>query len=191
MDRSNGWDAIAPSFIEDRERSRVGVDVLAAWCRGLATGAAVLDLGCGPGGPRSRVLVDHGFDIYAVDASPALAEAYRQAIAGARVACEAAEESAFFDRTFDGVVAWGLMFLLAEDTQRIVITRVANALRAGGRFLFTAPSQVCTWNDLSTNRASRSLGATAYRAALATVGLRVVAEYVDDGDNHYYDAQRP
>jgi hypothetical protein len=53
------------------------------------------------------------------------------------------------------------------------------------------PAQACTWNDLTTGRPSRSLGAAAYRAILAEAGLVLLAEYDDEGDNHYYDAARP
>jgi hypothetical protein len=68
---------------------------------------------------------------------------------------------------------------------------VASALGPGGRFLFTAPPQVCTWDDLTTGRPSRSLGASAYRAELARAGLTVVGEEDDEGENHYYEAVKP
>jgi cyclopropane fatty-acyl-phospholipid synthase-like methyltransferase len=59
-------------------------------------------------------------------------------------ACEAADASSFFDRRYDGIVAWGLMFLLASAAERCLIKNVARTLTPGGRFLFTAPSQSCT-----------------------------------------------
>jgi hypothetical protein len=40
-----------------------------------------------------------------------------------------------------------------------------------------------------TGRQSQSLGDEAYRKALADAGLTVVVEYVDEGENHYYDAE--
>jgi SAM-dependent methyltransferase len=189
-DRSNGWEAAAEAFIADRDRTNIGVAAVAAWCRALASGAAVLDLGCGPGGPRSRVLHDHGLTVYALDASPSLARAYQQRFPVARVACAPAEEPSYFDRSFAGVLAWGLVFLLPEDAQRVVVQRVARALEPGGRLLFTAPRQVCTWSDLTTGRASRSLGIDAYRDELARAGLALVATHEDEGGNHYYDAVR-
>jgi hypothetical protein len=42
-----------------------------------------------------------------------------------------------------------------------------------------------------TGRQSVSLGTEAYRRALADAGLVVIAEYVDEGDSHYYDAGHP
>lgn len=105
--------------------------------------------------------------------------------------CEPVEESSFFGETFDGVLAWGLMFLLSPETQRALIHRVASVLKPGGKFLFTAPAQACTWDDLATGRQSLSLGANAYKTILADAGLTLLAEYDDEGENHYCDAFRP
>ena len=106
----------------------------------------------------------------------------------AHVVCEAAEESPLFHRQFDGVLAWGLLFLLPDDKQRQVIRQVGRALTLGGRFLFTAPWQVATWIGNSTGRPSASLGRAAYHDVLRRAGLTVVREHEDDGANHYYEA---
>lgn len=190
IDPSNGWEAVAEAFIRDCERSSIGVATIQSWSESLPRGGAILDLGCGPGGPRSGVLINNGFRVFGVDASPSLAEAYRLRFPGAQVACERVEESRFFDRAFDAAVAWGLLFLLPVESQRDVVQRVARALKPGGRFLFTAPAQACTWADLSTGRPSQSLGVSAYRSELAEAGLHLVREYDDEGENHYYDAVR-
>jgi hypothetical protein len=41
-----------------------------------------------------------------------------------------------------------------------------------------------------TGLESRSLGAEEYRKQLAAVGLSVVSEYEDEGQNHYFDASK-
>lgn len=190
-DRSNGWEAIARNFIAEARRSTVGVSTVGAWSGSLPNGIAILDLGCGPGTPRSEVLAQQGFELYGVEASPTMAAAYQEHFPAAHVVCEAVEDSAFFGRRFDAAIAWGLLFLLSEDVQRAVIHRVAGALNPGGRFLFTAPSQVHTWADVSTGRKSVSLGAGAYEAALSDAELTLVGTSMDEGDNHYYDAAKP
>ena len=189
-ERSNGWEAVAADFLKYVRHSTMGVETIRAWSASLPAGTAVLDLACGPGTPRSEVLSSAGFDLYGVDASPTLAAAYQSHFPAAHVACEAVEDSTFFGRTFDAALAWGLLFLLAEDTQRAVIERVARALNPGGRFLFTAPSQVHKWADLSTGRESVSLGAKAYEAAIGAAGLVLLATHTDEGDNHYYDTAK-
>jgi hypothetical protein len=44
---------------------------------------------------------------------------------------------------------------------------------------------------VSTGRPSLSLGAVEYKEALSAVGLTLVAEYVDEGNNHDYGALKP
>jgi hypothetical protein len=46
----------------------------------------------------------------------------------AHAQCSSVEESDFFGRTFDGVVASGLMFLLSADVQAFLIHKVAEVL---------------------------------------------------------------
>lgn len=185
-DPSNGWEAVAPIFIRGGRQSRVGVGVVTDWVNQLPTGSRLLDLGCGPGVPRSEPLHARG-EVFALDASPSLAQAYLERFPAAHVACEAAEGSALFGRPFDGVLAWGLMFLLSSASQQEVISRVGGALKRGGRFLFTAPWQIATWPDNSTGRPSVSLGLTAYRELLSAAGLTLVREHEDEGGNHYYE----
>jgi hypothetical protein len=82
------------------------------------------------------------------------------------------------------------MFLLEEQDQRRLLRTMANLLVPGGRLLFTSPAEVCAWNDAMTGLGSRSLGAPEYRRELAALGMRVLAEYEDGGQNHYYDASK-
>jgi 2-polyprenyl-3-methyl-5-hydroxy-6-metoxy-1,4-benzoquinol methylase len=189
-DLSNGYESVAQAFMARHGRSAIGVANVRAWARALPCGASILDLGCGSGVPISRALIEDGFSVYGVDASATMVAAFRDRFPQAPVACEAVEHSAFFSRTFDGVIAWGLMFLLPAEVQQAVIRKVAAALNPGGRFLFTSPEQACTWADALTGLPSLSLGGEAYKAALHSAGLTLVGQYRDEGDNHYYDAAR-
>lgn len=170
------------------ERSVVGAATVRAWRGALPEAASVLDLCCGSGVPISETLLEEGCEVFGVDASPRLVAVFRRRFPQAQVACEPVEESGFFGRKYDGVVAVGLLFLLEPDAQRALVRRVSAALKPGGRFLFTAPLQSVTWKDLMTGRESVSLGDEAYRRAFDDAGLKVVGEYVDEGGNHYYDA---
>jgi SAM-dependent methyltransferase len=104
------------------------------------------------------------------------------------VACEAVEDFTFFERTFDAVIACGLIFLLPAKEQQRLIHRVADILVPGGRLLFTSCAEPLVWNDAMTGLESRSLGAVEYRSQLTAVGLSVIREYEDEGENHYFDA---
>jgi len=154
----------------------------------LQPGAAVVDLGCGTGIPITRVLVSEGLNVYGVDAAPSFVAAFRHNLPDTPVACEAVEDSMFFDRKFDGVLAWGLMFLLPSEAQRRLIQRIAEILVPGGRLLFTAPPEPMMWNDAMTGLESRSLGSEEYRRLLSAVDLPVIREFEDE-TNYYFDGE--
>ncbi|MGE0816297.1 MAG: class I SAM-dependent methyltransferase [Vicinamibacterales bacterium] len=177
-------------MLAHRDGSTIGVDVLRRWAAGLPPGAAVLDLGCGGGLPVSRTLAEAGAVVSGVDASPRMIAAYRERFPGAWTACESAELGTFARRRFDAVVAIGLMFVLDEDAQRRVIARVAGTLPPGGRFLFTAPRQAASWIDPTTRQAMWSLGEDAYAAVLSAHSFRLTGTFVDEGENHYYAAEK-
>ncbi len=192
-DRSNGYEGVAAEFLAGRGRApstAVGAREVREWAGTLPPGAAVLDLGCGTGLPITQALMTAGLKVYGVDASPSLVAAFRHNFPDTPIACEAVQDSAFFNRTFEAVIAWGLIFLLLPEDQRHLIQGVGGCLVPGGRFLFTSSAGVepLVWNDAMTGLESRSLGAAAYRKLLAEVGLQVTREYEDVGQNHYFDA---
>ncbi|SFW29472.1 class I SAM-dependent methyltransferase [Luteibacter sp. UNCMF366Tsu5.1] len=185
-DRSEGWNDVADQYLA--ARSSIGATLVRAWAReNLPPSASVLDVGCGSGVPIAQVLIEDGFNVFGIDASPNLVAAFHARFPDMPVACEAAQESVFFCRPFGGAVSIGLIFLLDEDDQREVLRRIADALEPGGRLLFSAPREICQWDDLLTCRTSRSLGEDAYVAHLQTLGLHVVGCLNDEGGNNYFD----
>ena len=194
-DGSNGYEEIASLYVAGRgTRPRVGDAVGAAtvraWAQSFPPGATVLDLGSGPGEPSTRILQEAGLATYAVDASSTMVAAFRERFPSVPIEHCTVEASRFFDRTFDGVLAWGLLFLLEPVAQALVIEKVAGALEPGGRFLFTAPKEPVDWLDAMTGRQSQSLGAPTYERLLRDAGLTLVAEAEDEGENHYYFVER-
>ena len=194
-DGSNGYEGIASIYVAGRGTrplvgDAIGASTVRAWARAFPPGATVLDLGSGSGEPSTRILREAGLVTYAVDASAAMVAAFRDRFPGVPIEHSTVEASAFFDRTFDGVLAWGLLFLLEPAAQALVITKVAGALNPGGRFLFTAPSEPLEWLDAMTGRQSQSLGAQTYERLLRAAGLTRVAEARDEGENHYYFVER-
>ena len=193
MDQSNGYEGVATEFLVLRGSGRstgIGVREVREWARTLPNGAAVIDLGCGPGFPITEVLVAERLNIFALDAAPSFVQAFRRNLPNIPVVCEAVQDSKFFGRTFDAVLAWGLMFLLSAEDQGRLIQSMANILVPGGRLLFTSPAEPFVWNDAMTGLESRSLGAEEYRRQLSAVGLSIASEYEDEGQNHYFDASK-
>lgn len=194
-DGSNGYEAVAALYIAGRgTRARVGdaigAAVVRAWASAFPPGASVLDLGAGPGEPSTRILQEAGLETWAVDASAAMVAAFRERFPAVPIEHNTVDASSFFDRTYDGVLAWGLLFLFEPNAQALVIEKVARALKPKGRFLFTAPREPAEWLDGMTGRPSRSLGEDAYRRLLREAGLTWVADARDEGDNHYYVVEK-
>jgi SAM-dependent methyltransferase len=193
MDRSNGYEVISADFLARRARSSnrstaIGVKEVRNWARTLPPGSSVIDLGCGPGFPITVVLIEEGLNVFGVDAAPSFVAAFQRNLPGTPILCEAVQESRFFDRTFDAVLAIGLIFLLKAEDQYRLIQRFPQLLVPGGRLLFTATAKPAVWNDAMTGLKSVSLGAEQYKKLLEAAGLSVVEEYEDVGENHYFDA---
>ena len=194
-DGSNGYEGIASMYVAGRGTrplvgDAIGAATVRAWARAFPPGASVLDLGCGPGEPSTRILKEAGLATYAVDASSAMVAAFRERFPDVPIEHNTVEASKFFGRTFDGVLAWGLLFLLTPSAQALVIEKVARALNPGGRFLFTAPKEPHVWLDGMTDRQSQSLGAPTYERLLRDAGLTWVADAHDEGENHYYFVEK-
>jgi SAM-dependent methyltransferase len=192
VDRSNGYEAIAPQFLKIRGTAinGIGSSAVRNWARTLKPGSVVLDIGCGTGIPISKALVDEGLIVYGIDASPALASAFHANFPDLPIACEPAEESGLFDRQFDGIISVGLLFLLSEKAQVELVRKAATALRPGGKFVFTATYRPHTWNDILTGIPSNSLGAGRYRELITATGLSIIEEFADEGENYYYNSQK-
>jgi SAM-dependent methyltransferase len=194
-DGSNGYEGVASIYVARRGTralvgDSIGAAVVKAWAEVFPPGATVLDLGSGPGEPSTRILREAGLGSYAVDASATMVAAFRERFPDVPIEHNTVEASRFFDRTFDGVLAWGLLFLLTPPAQALVIEKVAGALNPGGRFLFTAPREPVEWLDGMTDRPSQSLGAETYERLLRAAGLTWVAAAQDEGENHYYFVER-
>ncbi|MEM9279893.1 MAG: class I SAM-dependent methyltransferase [Pseudomonadota bacterium] len=189
-DKSNGYDAVAEEFLRVRS-SIFGLATLRTWLDSLPRGGSILEVGAGSGVPLTEAIIDDGFEVYAVDASATMVKAFQQRFPDVQIRCEPAESSQFFDRTFDGVLAIGLVFLLAGEQQREVIERMAAVLEPGGRLLFSAPKEMCEWNDSLTGQPSLSLGFDEYTRIIADSGLHLAGTYIDEGDVFYYEAQMP
>jgi len=195
MDRSSGYEAVSAEFLARRGRSStrsiaIGVKEVRKWAKSLPPGCSIIDLGCGPGFPITVVLVEAGLQVFGVDGAPSFVAAFQRNLPGIPIICEAVQDSRFFDRTFDAVLAIGLIFLLKVEDQHRLIQRFAELLVPGGRLLFTATAKPNVGNDAMTGVESISLGAEQYTKLLGAAGLSVAEEYEDPGENHYFDAFR-
>lgn len=189
-DSAKTYEAHAYEYLRGRDTSPIGTQVIDQWSRTLRKGATVIELACGGGYPITRVLNAAGLQLWAVDSSPTLVAEFQSRFPAIPVQCARVQESDFFDRTYEGAIAIGLIFLLSESDQSTLISRVSKILVPGGRFLFTAPIERGNWTDMNTGLECRSLGQASYEELLKESGFRVVATFTDKGANNYYDVER-
>jgi 2-polyprenyl-3-methyl-5-hydroxy-6-metoxy-1,4-benzoquinol methylase len=137
MDKSNGYEGIAPFFIKTRGQALngIGTSSVLNWARTLPMKATVLDLGCGTGIPISKILMDEGMSVYGIDASPTMIKAFQENFPTTSVTCEPIEDSFFFNRTFDAIITWGVFFLLSQTAQAKLIQKIAATLPPGGKII--------------------------------------------------------
>ena len=190
IDVGRFYEMQALRYLDDRDRSRVGVELIEHWARSLPFGTPIVEIACGGGYPITQVLVDSGLAVWAIDTSPTLLRQFRLRFPTIPTQCASALDSTYFGRTFEAVISIGLLSFLHEDEQLALLDRVSEILEPGGRFLFTAPIEMGTWRDVSTGLECWSLGRIGYTHALERLGFRMIRTHVDEGENNYYDAEK-
>ncbi len=185
------YDQIAEWYTAVRN-PKVGVSDVAAFARMLPPRAKVLDLGCGDGIPISQLLAREGFYLLGLDSSPEMIARYRANFPGVSTQCERVEEAHFAADSFEGVVAWGVLFHLAEAEQKAVIRQASEWLKPGGRFLFTSGGTAGMSESEMNGVTFRyvSLGANAYRHLIEQAGMCLEDDYSDAWENYVYVAKK-
>jgi cyclopropane fatty-acyl-phospholipid synthase-like methyltransferase len=188
-DSTTAYEAHAHTFLVKRDQSTIGADVAEGWAASLTPSSDVLEIACGGGLPVTRSLVRADINLWAIDSSHTLTHTFSQRFPHIPIRCERAQDSTFFERSFDAVISVGLIFLLSTEDQLALIHRVADVLGPGGRWLFTAPMQTGSWTDINTGHTCQSLGDQQYLSALKTAGFGLMQRHEDEGNNHYYDVE--
>jgi SAM-dependent methyltransferase len=138
---AESYDRIAERYVEwaagvrNDERARYTARLLEL----LPRGAAVLELGCGAGGPTTQTLAKH-FQLTGIDVSSRSVElARRNVAAGIFIAADMTQVE-FPPQRFDAVVAFYSIIHVPREDQPALFVRITQWLRAGGLFLGTLSS---------------------------------------------------
>jgi SAM-dependent methyltransferase len=190
------YDLIAEWYASERI-DQTGVPETLALVGMLPARARVLDIGCGNGLPITRALVAADVRAVGIDSAPNMLARFRVNLPGTPVVRGSAQRLPFADGTFDGAVAWGVMFHLPQVEETKVIASVARVLKPGGWLLFTAgyptetsdnPDHVGEMNGVQFHY--YSFTRDGYRRVLADHGLLLVDFHTDRGANGYYLAKQ-
>jgi len=187
------YDLIAEWYAAERSRE-TGVAEVRALANALPPDSLVLDIGCGNGIPITRTLLESGQCVVGLDSSSAMLQKFQANCPGTRAVLGDIQTCEFAASSFDGAVAWGVMFHFRPDDQVKAIARVADVLKTGAPFLFTSgdtdgfePKEgtmdgvVFRYYSFSTEN---------YRRILREQGFALVDVHVDSGENTYYLATK-
>jgi cyclopropane fatty-acyl-phospholipid synthase-like methyltransferase len=185
------YDQIHDWFGETRGQT-IGVAEVGNFLAPLPAGSAVLDAGCGTGLPIAGLMIERGLKVCAIDSSARMIASFRKNFPDVKTECARLQESNMFDRSFNAIVAWGVLFHLSADDQAIVLGKFARALSPGARLLFTSGKE-----DGERDGEMRgvhfhyvSLGSRRYTAILHGNGMQMISEFFGEGENYYYVAEK-
>jgi 2-polyprenyl-3-methyl-5-hydroxy-6-metoxy-1,4-benzoquinol methylase len=173
----------AAAFDRQRTRRLVERGWLNRFTALLPPGGTVLDLGCGMGEPIARHLVESGYRVTRVDASPAMI-----ALCRARFPEQdwrvADMRGLAPGRRHDGILAWDSLFHLGHADQRRMFPVFRNHAAPGAALMFTSgPSHGVSPGCFEGETLFHaSLGPAGYRALLAENGFQVMAHRAGDPD---------
>jgi SAM-dependent methyltransferase len=149
----------------------------------LPPNAAILDIGCGFGEPIARYLIERGFAVDGVDASPTLIAFCRERFPQ-RSWYVSDMRSFALGKTFNGLLAWDSLFHLSADDQRGMFPIFRRHASPGAALMFTSGSShgeaIGSYRGEPLYHAS--LAAQEYGTLLESNGFGVVAHVVDDPD---------
>jgi len=173
----------ARAYDRDRGRSLQERAWLDRFLGHVRPGGTVLDVGCGMGEPLARYLIDRGFGVVGVDASPAMIERCQARFPDSEWLVADMRELDL-GRRFHGILAWDSFFHLAMDDQRGMFPRFASHAGEGAPLMFTSgPGEgeaIGSYREEALYHAS--LGPSEYEQLLATSGFVVRAYLAEDPD---------
>ena len=133
-----GYDHMAERYLQSKDADDAAtLAALEELARSLPPGAAVLDLGCGPGVPVTRWLAGRGYAVTGVDISARQLELARQQAPGATFVKADMTALDFPPGTFDAVVAFYSIVHVPRGEQPALLRRIHGWLKPGGPFLAT------------------------------------------------------
>jgi len=190
------YDVIAEWYASERV-DHTGVPEALALAKSICTPGRIVDIGCGNGIPITRTLLSAGHRVIGVDSSVEMLKRFQRNCPATPVVRANVQACPFADASFDGAVAWGVLFHLAPDDAVDAIASVSRILRPGAPFLFTAgyvdgddrdDDHVGMMNGVEFHYYSFTIDG--YRSVLSDHGFTLVDFHTDSGKNGYYLANR-
>lgn len=131
------YDALAATWDQKVLNSKYGIAYVRRAIQACVKRQRALDVGCGTGGRLMNELLGAGFTITGIDVSAGMLDIARKR----HPSVELLDEDICVWSpvgNYDLIIAWDSTFHVPRNQQGSVVTKLCNALDAGGVFLFTA-----------------------------------------------------
>lgn len=151
------------------------------FCALLPDSARILDIGCGAGEPIAHHLIERGYKLSGVDASPEMIAIFRANLPGAE-AHVADMRTLALRECFDGLLAWDSFFHLTGDDQRGMFPIFRDHAKPGTALMFTSgPAEGEAIGTLEGEALYHaSLDPAEYRSLLDANGFNVAQQIAED-----------
>ncbi|WP_106746296.1 class I SAM-dependent methyltransferase [Yoonia maritima] len=127
----------AAAWVRNHGTSLIEKNWLDRFTAPLTVRAQLLDIGCGAGDPIARYLLDRGFAVTGVDASPELIDVAQENMPAAHWVV-ADMRALQLSQRFDGMLAWDSIFHLTPGDQRLMFPVFAAHANVGAQLMFTS-----------------------------------------------------
>lgn len=127
------WDNIGGKATSPYIEHEKYLQLFNLFCQKLPKNASVLDLGCGPGLPVTKELVNRGFNVTAVDISDTMIDLAKKNVSNAKYVRISMTEIDF-NEEFDGVISSYAMLCLDPENFRKTAEKISRSLKKVGFF---------------------------------------------------------
>lgn len=137
----NGYDNIAPWYLDwvekDKSPRQRYTNLLLNDCKDLdIPSPRLLDVGCGPGVPVLRMMLDHGASVVGCDISSKQVELARARCSEATFIESDMASLSFEPSSFHGIACFYTLFHLPRSEQEDFLSKVFSWLKPNGMFVF-------------------------------------------------------
>ncbi|KAK4494676.1 hypothetical protein PRZ48_014032 [Zasmidium cellare] len=183
----NAYDNIAPWYLNWVENDRSPRErYTAKLLNDCPSSASVLDLGCGPGVPVFRILLDGGANVTGCDISSKQLELAKAKFPEATLIQSDMASLSFDPSSFDGIACFYTFFHLPRSEQEFFLTKIFSWLKPGGMYVMNCAmfdEEEIHGEFLGWGTFWSGFGVEDNKAMLGRVGFEIVKEeLVQSGD---------
>ena len=169
------WDVIGEDTASPYMAQKWYSAVFRKFCSHLKKGAAVLDIGCGPGVPLTRALVDQGYVVTALDFSPRMVSIAQHNVPAAKKFLCMSMTDLNVAGEYDGAVASYSLLCLDPIGFSSACQKIARALKPRG-VCFVALNENRDEHALAKQSLATIAGQKMYTRAYAEQEIRAAFE---------------